>query len=315
MNRSCLSLLCLSFLFSSACADEKKSKTVSVLTVGNSFAENALTYLPALAIDAGHRVVEGRANLGGCTMERHWKHVAAFQKDPESKDGSPYGKGTLSLDGMLKNRNWDFITMQQVSFKSHDLDTYYPYAKDLYHFIKERAPDSKIMAHQIWAYRVDDPRFVPKNAGKEPHTHQEMYEQVRKAYHSFAKEFDLGIIPSGDAMYLADVDPEFGYKPDPEFDFENAKPPALPDQTHSLHTGWYWKKNDSGESALKIDGHHAGNAGKYLLGCVWFEVLFGESVVNNGFVPEGIEPDYAAFLRKKAHEAVENLKAETAVTK
>ncbi len=313
MNRFYFCFLIFFFVLSSGCAEEKKTKTVSVLTIGNSFAENALTYLPGLAIDAGHRVVEGRANLGGCSLERHWNHVAAFKKDPESKAGSPYGGGKLSLDGMLKNRKWDFITMQQRSIQSHDPATYRPFGEDLYHFIKERAPDSKVMVHQTWAYRVDDPRFVPANEGKEPHTHREMYEQVRAAYHGFAKEFDLGILPCGDAMFLADTDPEMGYKPDQKFDFKTAATPALPDETYSLHTGWFWKKNDAGEKTLKLDGHHAGIAGKYLLGCVWFEVLFGESVVNNSFVPKGIDPDHARFLREKAHEAVSNLSAEKIV--
>lgn len=310
MNRPFFCLLTLLFAFSSGCAEEKKSKTVSVLTIGNSFAENALTYLPGIAGDAGHRLIEGRANLGGCSLERHWSHVAAFQKNPESKNASPYGGGKLSLDGMLKNREWDFITLQQRSMMSHDTATYEPFGKELYHFIKERRPDSKVMVHQTWAYRVDDPRFVPANEGKEPHTQREMYEQVRKAYHAFADEFDLGILPGGDAMFLADTDPEQGYRPDKKFNFKKEGPPALPDETYSLHTGWFWKENDAGISTLKLDGHHAGTAGKFLLGCVWFEVLFEESVLENSFVPKGLDPDYAVFLRKKAHEAVENLKAD-----
>lgn len=314
MNRIFFCLVTLLFTFSSSSAEEKKSKTVSVLTIGNSFAENALTYLPAIAIDAGHRLVEGRANMGGCSLERHWGYVAAFQKNPNGKYATPYGGGKLSLDGMLKNREWDFITLQQRSMLSHDPATYEPFGKNLYHYIKERRPDSKVMVHQTWAYRVDDPRFVPANEGNEPHTQREMYEQVRKAYHAFADEFDLGILPGGDAMFLADIDPETGYRPDQNFDFENAVPPALPDETYSLHTGWSWKKNDAGEPFLKLDGHHAGIAGKFLLGCVWFEVLFEESVLGNSFVPEKLDPDYAAFLRKKAHEAVRNLKMEKTVT-
>tara|TARA_R110002096_G_scaffold59069_4_gene148320 strand:+ start:3314 stop:4234 length:921 start_codon:yes stop_codon:yes gene_type:complete len=293
------------FVLAPLLAAEPESKTVRVLTVGNSFAVNALTYLPDLAEAAGHELIAGRANLGGCTFERHWRHVAAFEKDPESKDGSPYGGGSLSLHDYLKRETWDFVTIQQVSFRSHDLSTYYPYARDLYNYIKDRAPDAKILAHQIWAYRVDDPRFVPKNKGKEPSTQEEMYRQVREAYHTLAAELELdGIIPSGDAMFMADTDPKWGYKPDADFDFEDAEAPARPNQDHSLHAGWYWKKGDDGTKKLRIDGHHASNAGKYLLGCVWFEVLFGESVVENSFVPKDFDPDYARFLRQTAHDAV-----------
>ena len=53
-----------------------------------------------------------------------------------------------------------------------------------------------------------------------------------------------------------------------------------------------------------MDGHHASGAGKYLLGCVWFETFYGESSVPNEFIPKGMERDYARFLRTIAHAAV-----------
>jgi hypothetical protein len=34
--------------------------------------------------------------------------------------------------------------------------------------------------------------------------------------------------------------------------------------------------------------------------------------VDNSYVPEGLDAEYAAFLRQTAHKAVENLKAELA---
>jgi hypothetical protein len=38
---------------------------------------------------------------------------------------------------------------------------------------------------------------------------------------------------------------------------------------------------------------------------VWYEVLFGESVVGNAFVPAGLDTDYARFLQATAHRAVD----------
>ena len=290
----------------------EKPRTVRLLTIGNSFANNALTYLPQITDAAGHKLIVGRANLGGCSLDRHWKHVVIHEKNPDAKDASPYNGGRHSLADLLAQQPWDFITIQQVSMRSHDLETYSPYARNLCDYIRERAPKARVMVHQTWAYRIDDPRFVPKNAGKEPHTQQVMYEQVRKAYHTIARELDLGIVPSGDAMFLADSDPQWGYRPDSDFDFNSAQHPALPDQSHSLHTGWFWKKADDGSRSLKIDGHHANRNGNYLLGCVWFETFFGESVVDNTFVAKGIDADYAEFLRSTAHQAVATLKSTAA---
>jgi hypothetical protein len=111
-------------------------------------------------------------------------------------------------------------------------------------------------------------------------------------------------IPVGDAFYRADTDPRWGYRPEPMFDAKKARSPELPDQTHSLHTGWRWTKGKDGMDQLAIDGHHASDAGQYLAACVWYEVLFGASVVANPFVPKGVEPAYARFLQDTAHEAV-----------
>jgi hypothetical protein len=92
------------------------------------------------------------------------------------------------------------------------------------------------------------------------------------------------------------------------FDFKLARPPALPVQRHSLHTGWRWVSVSSGQQVLRMDGHHASVAGQYLGACVWYEVLFGESCVGNGFVPEGIALDYGRFLQETAHAAVLKIK-------
>jgi len=301
--------LVTAFLLLASFNSEAEPKTISVLTIGNSFANNALTYLPDLADEAGHTLVVGRANLGGCSLERHWKHAAAFELDPKSKEGSPYGGGKDSLSDLLKSRKWDFITIQQASFKSHDSATYYPYSRELVKYIRERAPESKILVHQTWAYRVDDPRFSPSDKEEGPATQKEMYEQVRHAYHALAKESHLEILPSGDAMYLADTDPKRGFSPDSDFDPKKAVYPDAPKQKYSLHTGWIWRKSPKkGERSLRMDGHHASAAGCYLIGSTWFEVLFGESVVENPFVPEGFDLDYAKFLKGAAHRAVNKLK-------
>ncbi len=59
-----------------------------------------------------------------------------------------------------------------------------------------------------------------------------------------------------------------------------------------------------GTPALRFDGHHANQAGQYLGACVWYEVLFGESVAANPYVPDGLDADWARTLRRTAHDAV-----------
>ncbi|MDQ3622834.1 MAG: hypothetical protein M3463_10140 [Verrucomicrobiota bacterium] len=159
--------------------------------------------------------------------------------------------------------------------------------------------------HQTWAYRRDDPRFTrPSGKLGEPVTQEAMYRGLTAAYRTVAEELGARVIPAGDAFFLADSDSQWGYRPDTRFGFKAAQPPALPDQTHSLHTGWRWLKQKDGAMRLGMDGHHANTAGEYLGACVWYEVLFGTSAVGNSFTPPGLDPAFARFLQETAHRAI-----------
>ena len=48
-----------------------------------------------------------------------------------------------------------------------------------------------------------------------------------------------------------------------------------------------------------MDGHHADVAGQYLGGCVFYEVLFGASVVGNAFIPPGLDAAEARYLQER----------------
>ena len=122
-------------------------------------------------------------------------------------------------------------------------------------------------------------------------------------YKTIAAELGTQIIPIGDAFHLADTDPKWGYRPDTAFDFSNARRPALPDQTHSLHVGWRWHE-ENGKTVLAMDGHHAGLAGEYLAACVFYEMLFRESVVGNTFLPPILTLKDIRFLQETADRAV-----------
>jgi hypothetical protein len=279
-------------------------KTVRLLTVGNSFSRNATRYLGELAKAAGDTLILREANIGGASLELHWSKAQAFEKDPADKLGH-YTAGT-SLKDALTSERWDFVTIQQASIKSHDVATYRPFAKQLSDYIRRHAPGATLLLHQTWEYRVDDPRFsqtAPKPG--EPTTQDEMYRGLTNAYATIAKELDVRCLPVGDAFHLAGRDSQWGFRPSAKpFDSKNAKPGELPDQRHSLHVGWNWRKQKDGTVKINMDGHHANVAGEYLGACVWFEVLFGKSVENNAFVPTGLDAAFARFLRATAHRAV-----------
>ncbi|VTU02815.1 signal peptide protein : Uncharacterized protein OS=Chthoniobacter flavus Ellin428 GN=CfE428DRAFT_5127 PE=4 SV=1 [Gemmataceae bacterium] len=287
--------------------DKPKQKTIKLLTVGNSFSQNATKYLDKIVEADGNVLIHHRCVIGGSGPDQHLAKVAAHEKDLKDKAGL-YGTGK-SLAEELVAEKWDVITIQQASIKSHDLANYKPGMKTLCEFIKKHAPASEVVIHETWAYRVDDPRFTkPSDKAGEPKTQKEMYDGLSAAYRTMAKELNVRFIPVGDAFYAADTDPKWGYKPDAKFDPKAATAPTLPDQTHSLHVGWRWATATDGKQTLQMDGHHANATGEYLGGLVFYEFLYGRSAVGNTFRPAGVDADYARFLQETAHNAVEKAK-------
>ncbi len=297
----------LAWIAAVAAADADGQQAVRLLTVGNSFSRNATWYLPDLVKAGGHKLIHRPIVVGGASLQLHAEKFQRNELDIHDKGG--LYTNSRSLKQELTATRWDFVTIQQASIKSHDIVTYRPYAEQLRAFIAKHAPQAKLLVHQTWAYRCDDPRFTqPSGKAGEPATRQDMYRMLTNAYRTIAAELGARVIPVGDAFEMADTDEKWCYRPDTSFDFKNVRSPALPDQTHSLHVGWLWKKGKDGKLKFGMDGHHANVAGQYLGACVFYEVLFGESVVDNRFVPKGLDPAYARFLRETAHKAVANLK-------
>jgi hypothetical protein len=279
MNRIALGLalaLTSTVLFA---AENTAPKHVKLLAIGNSFSGNATRHLPQIVAAAGDKLTFRTISIGGCPLEKHWKNAT-------NKDARAWAA--------LTAEDWDFITIQQYSMHSFKPETYQPFAKKLHAYLKQQRPKSEILVHETWAYRADDPLF------KEGFAQQDMYWKVRGAYEAVAAELGCRVLPVGDAFENARRDAAWGgVFPDPAFERKNAKPPALPDQTRSLHSGYKW----AGQS-LKYDGHHANTRGEYLGGAVWYEFMFGHSVVGNSYVPPGMTKEDVAILQRIAHATV-----------
>lgn len=288
-----------------------EARTVRLLTIGNSFSQNATRHLGALAQAGGHELIHRPIVVGGASLELHALKARRHAEDPAAKDGR-YADGA-SLVELLVADTWDAVTIQQASIKSHDLATYTPFADELAALIRRLAPQARLHVHQTWAYRADDPRFTrPSGKPGEPVDRAAMHAGLTHAYETTAKRLNAVLLPVGDAFDLAERDPQRGFRSDTAFDVAKAKQPALPDQTHSLHVGWRWAKGrgEDNEVKLRMDGHHANLAGEYLGACVWYEVLFGDSPVGNAFLPDGLDAGYARFLQETAHRAVQARKAQ-----
>ncbi|WP_081891844.1 DUF4886 domain-containing protein [Verrucomicrobium sp. BvORR106] len=315
LRRTLLALPLLTLYAPLLSAEEAAPTTVRLLTVGNSFSANATKHLPGLAKAAGKTLIHTPLVIGGASMQVHLDKAKLHEANPADPKGCYTSK--RGLKESLAAEPWDVITIQMASIKSHDIANYRPSATELRDYIKKYAPKSEIVVHQTWAYRVDDPRFTkPAEKPGEPATQEAMYEGLTSAYNTIAKELGgLRIIPTGDAFHIADNDPQWRFQPDTTFNPKTAKQGELPNQKHSLHMGWQWKKGKDGKTTLGMDGHHANIAGEYLGGCCFFEVLFKQSCVGNTYVPKGLSAEDARYLQEVAHKAVAARGIETTAVK
>lgn len=281
-------------------------QSVKLLHIGNSFSNNATSYLPALAKAGGKDLLVAGTILGGCSLERHAKHLAeAKAGDPA---GSPYAtskslklpaeKKKISVPEALEAQEWDFVTIQQRSASSFLPESYEPYATQLISEIKEKAPQATILIHQTWPYRPDHALLA-----REKMTPEQMYEGLVDAYSQLGERHGLGFLPSGNAVYAATQTPEWSYSPDPDYNYDDPNPTEGPKEK-GLYPGNVLRKDKNGKLRKVLDASHMNPAGRYLTGCVWYEILFNDSVLDVNYTPKGLTPEQTAQLRRIAHETV-----------
>jgi hypothetical protein len=276
-------------------ADAPAGRTLRVLKIGNSFSQNATEFLPDLAKSQGHTLILGRAEIGGCSLQKHWELAEKFEANPDDPDGKPYSK--MSLKQMLLSDKWDIVTIQQHSLAAPDLSTYQPYANKLAEYIRKHAPQAKIWIHETWAYRSDDKMFKDKK------TQAQMYQNIHEAYEKIAKDIQAErIMPVATAFQNVRKDPR--YQPELEMDVDPKAftYPKLPKQVHELCVGWSWDTKTK-PPTLRFDPKHATTAGKYLGALVWHETLLGE-VKLPAFVPPDLPAADAEVLQEIARKTV-----------
>jgi len=279
-------------------------KTIRLLTVGNSFSNNALHYLEDIGAGTDRvRFEVGRASLGGCSLEKHWNLARYSTAHPEFRpyllahtpDDEPV---MANLQTALTHEPWDVVTLQQVSRQSWIKESFQPYLGQLCDVIRQLAPQAEIMLHQTWAYRTDCPFLVENSL-----TQDIMHQRIDANYRHYSRELGCRVLPSGVAIHLARRAPGRQFQwPEPDFDYRSAEPPSLPEQAHSFAAGWHWaiESTPDGIPQMCLDATHLNARGCYLAGCVWFSVMTGLSIDVSTFMPDDIPSEDVAFLRRIA---------------
>ena len=266
-------VICMCILLLLAEGVYAQQKTVRILAIGNSFSQDAVEqYLHELAEAEGISTIIGNMFIGGCSLERHVKNARdnapAYAYRKIGTDGKKREKGKMSLEAVLADEAWDYVSLQQASPFSGMYETYEASLPELIEYVKARLPKkTKLMLHQTWAYASTSKHSGFKNYNCNQLT---MYQAIADAVKKAAKANKIKIvIPSGTAI-------------------QNARTSFIGDH-------------------LNRDGYHLDvKIGRYTAACTWFERIFKHNVVGNPYAPEGLDEARKAVAQKAAHAAVKH---------
>ena len=266
-------VICMCILLLLAGGAYAQQKTVRILAIGNSFSQDAVEqYLHELAEAEGISTIIGNMFIGGCSLERHVKNARdnapAYAYRKIGTDGKKREKGKMSLEAVLADEAWDYVSLQQASPFSGMYETYEASLPELIEYVKARLPKkTKLMLHQTWAYASTSKHSGFKNYNCNQLT---MYQAIADAVKKAVKANKIKIvIPSGTAI-------------------QNARTSFIGDH-------------------LNRDGYHLDvKIGRYTAACTWFERIFKHNVVGNPYAPEGLDEARKAVAQKAAHAAVKH---------
>ncbi len=239
---------------------------MKILSIGNSFSQDAQRYLHRLAKNNGTDLQTANLCIGGCSLETHYLNtlddVVAYDLERNGENANL----RVSMRQMLESDGWDVVTLQQASCYSAKSETYFPYIEKLAEYVRRYCPRAKIFMHETWAYEENSERL--KTVGGYNST-RAMLDDIQKSYAKAAAAICAdGIIPSGTAMYEA---VSMGLK-----------------------------------NAYRDTFHASFGVGRYLLALTWYKTLTGQDIAEDGFdgFDEPVTGEERAIARKAANVAV-----------
>ena len=216
---------------------------MNILSIGNSFSQDAHRYLHHIAKADGEVLKTFNLYIGGCSLYRHYKNMLTENAEYMLEMNGESTGFKVSVQEALLNREWDVVTLQQVSSQSTDYDKYQPYLNELVDLVKTCAPKAKIVIHQTWAYEEGSQKLCEVMGYN---NQKDMFKDIKEAYSKAAKEIGADmVIPSGELFQK-----------------------LLEAGIEKVHRDTY---------------HATLGLGRYALGLLWYRLLTGKAVLENTF--------------------------------
>ena len=173
---------------------------MNVLSIGNSFSQDAHRYLNAISRADHNEIYTTNLCIGGCPLLLHHKNMLSGEKAYDCEINGKYVNQRLSLIEGIKSMPWDVITIQQVSHQAPYYDTYQPYLSELVDYIRKESPNSKIVIQQTWAYEQNSERLTAELGYKD---YKDMLSDIITSYERAKTDTKVDyIIPSGELLSL-----------------------------------------------------------------------------------------------------------------
>ena len=133
---------------------------MNILSIGNSFAQDTMEFLPAIAADLEEKSVFAYLYIGGCPIGYHYINalddVPVYQYHVHT-GGEWEIRDRVSVSEAIQSRQWDWINIQHGSKdgRCYTESVYYRHLEDLVSIVRRLAgPDTKISFNMAW---VPDP--------------------------------------------------------------------------------------------------------------------------------------------------------------
>ncbi len=225
---------------------QKANTPKKVLTIGNSFAENASIFATEIAAIGGDNLYFGYLKYPSCTIEQHYENAVANNAvykfayseytDKVEKTVVKDGSSTFAtIKEALEYTDWDIVALQQGSTSSYTYSTYEK-LDELIAYVKGICPEVEIMLHETWSWSSWATDSVPENN----------FKYIEDCYHKAAADNgNIKIIPTGRAFEFA--------------------------------------RRDYALSLNESDKQHANTYGQYLAGACYVATIFGKNMLTNKF--------------------------------